>query len=76
MLLAERLKLLRAEHRYYQRELADLLGISLRAYQFYEDGTNEPKLKSLVALADFYGVTTDYLLGRTDQRNDSNLPRP
>lgn len=69
MLLAERLKLLRAERRCYQRELAELLGISLRAYQFYEDGTNEPKLKSLITLADYYGVTTDYLLGRTDRRN-------
>lgn len=69
MMLAERLKLLRKEHRYYQRELAELLGVTLRAYQFYEDGTNEPKLKSLIMLADHYGVTTDYLLGRTDKRN-------
>ena len=69
MMLAERLKLLRKEHRYYQRELAELLGVTLRAYQFYEDGTNEPKLKSLIMLADYYGVTTDYLLGRTDKRN-------
>lgn len=68
-MLAERLKLLRKEHRYYQRELAELLGVTLRAYQFYEDGTNEPKLKSLIMLADYYGVTTDYLLGRTDKRN-------
>lgn len=68
-MLAERLKLLRKEHRYYQRELAELLGVTLRAYQFYEDGTNEPKLKSLIMLADHYGVTTDYLLGRTDKRN-------
>lgn len=69
MVLAERLRQLRKEHRYYQRELAELLGVSLRAYQFYEDGTNEPKLKSLVILADHYGVTTDYLLGRTDERS-------
>ena len=49
---SERLKQLRKEHRYYQKELAELLGISLRAYQFYEDGTNEPKIRALITLAD------------------------
>ena len=66
---SERLKQLRNEHRYYQKELAELLGISLRAYQFYEDGTNEPKIRALITLADYYHVTTDYLLGRTDKRD-------
>ena len=66
---SERLKLLRKEHRYYQKELAELLGVSLRAYQFYEDGSNEPKIKALITLADHYHVTTDYLLGRTDKRD-------
>lgn len=68
-MLAERLKLLREERRFYQRELAKLLGISVRTYQFYESGHNEPNVKSLIKLADFYGVTIDYLVGRTDERN-------
>jgi len=68
-MLAERLKLLRQERRFYQRELAEYLGISIRTYQFYESGHNEPNVKSLIALADFYGVTIDYLVGRTDERN-------
>lgn len=67
--LGTRLKLLREERRIYQRELAELLGLTLRGYQFYEDGTNEPKVKGLIALADFYGVTIDYLVGRTDKRD-------
>ena len=68
-MLAERIKLLRKERRYYQRELAEHLGVSVRTYQFYESGHNEPSIKSLIALADLYGVTTDYLVGRTDERS-------
>ena len=41
-----------------------MLGISLTAYQKYEHGTAEPNFDNLSKLADFYGVTTDYLLGR------------
>lgn len=69
VILGERLKLLRKERRVYQRELAERLELTLRGYQFYEDGTNEPNIKSLIALADFYGVTIDYLVGRTDKRD-------
>ena len=64
----ERLKLLRKEKKVPQKELADLLGISIRGYQFYESEVNEPNVKVLTALADFYGVTIDYLVGRTDKR--------
>ncbi len=64
----ERLKLLRKERKVPQKELADLLGISVRGYQFYESEVNEPNVKVLTMLADFYGVTIDYLVGRTDKR--------
>ncbi|MBO5918229.1 MAG: helix-turn-helix transcriptional regulator [Oscillospiraceae bacterium] len=64
----ERLKLLRKERKIQQKELADLLGISIRGYQFYESEDNEPNIKVLTVLADFYGVTIDYLVGRTDKR--------
>ena len=37
--------------------------------KFYESEDNEPNIKTLIALADFYGVTTDYLVGRTDERS-------
>ena len=42
------------------------LKIALRAYQNYEYGTAEPRLSTLVKLADFYGVSLDYLAGRRD----------
>ena len=62
----ERLKELRKERRLYQRELAELLGISVRGYQCYETGEHEPGVKKLIALADYYQVSIDYLVGRTD----------
>ncbi|MCM1009101.1 MAG: helix-turn-helix domain-containing protein [Ruminococcus flavefaciens] len=51
-----------------QSYFAELLGISLTAYQKYEHGTAEPNFDNLSKLADFYGVTTDYLLGRPDAK--------
>lgn len=59
-----------------QSYLSDMLGISLTAYQKYEHGTAEPNFDNLSKLADFYGVTTDYLLGREPAPNpfaDLNL---
>ena len=67
-MLAKRLKLLRKERRVYQRELAEYLGITLRTYQFYGDGALGPSIKGRIALADFFDVTIDYLVGRTDRR--------
>lgn len=65
-ILAKRLKELREERRIYQRELAEILGMSFRGYQNYETGQSEPKLTTLVAIADYYQVSIDYLAGRTD----------
>ena len=64
----ERLRMLRKEKKVQQKEIAEYLGISIRGYQFYESEHNEPNIKALIALADFYGVTIDYLVGRTDER--------
>lgn len=62
----ERLKLLRKERKVPQKKLAELLDMGIRGYQFYESETNEPNIKTLILLADFYGVSIDYLVGRTD----------
>lgn len=53
------------------KDAADCLGIKTRSYQAYEGGDREPNIKSLIALADFFNVTLDYLMGRTD--TDPNL---
>ncbi|MDE5792719.1 MAG: helix-turn-helix domain-containing protein [Oscillospiraceae bacterium] len=59
------LKNLRTAKGFNQTRLADLLNISLTAYQKYEHGTAEPNFDNLSKIADFYSVSTDYLLGRT-----------
>ena len=58
------LKELRVQKGLKQSELAKFLGITQQAYQRYEYGTSEPNADGFAFLADFYGVTTDYLLGR------------
>ncbi|RKI67653.1 XRE family transcriptional regulator [bacterium 1xD42-67] len=60
---------LRRERKIPLKELCKYLDISIRGYQFYESEDNEPNIKTLIALADFYGVTIDYLVGRTDERS-------
>lgn len=67
-LFAVRLQELRKEKKVPQKELADYLGISVRAYHYYEEGKRYPDFQGLLALADFYGVSLDYLVGRTEQR--------
>nr|DAY62982.1 MAG TPA: helix-turn-helix domain protein [Caudoviricetes sp.] len=59
-----------------QQECADLFDVKLRAWQTYEQGVSEPKFEVLCKIADVFGVTTDYLLGREpapDPFADRNL---
>ena len=65
---AERLRELRVERHLTQQEMAEFLGINTRAYQCYEGDDRRPNYEKLVALADFFGVSLDYLMGRTDKR--------
>lgn len=65
-ILAKRLKELRESRRIYQKEMAEHLGLSFRGYQDYENDKSEPKLKTLIAIADYFQVSIDYLVGRTD----------
>ncbi|WP_295581819.1 helix-turn-helix domain-containing protein [uncultured Oscillibacter sp.] len=64
MTLSEHLFQLRTETGLKQQELADKVGISLSGYQNYERGLREPPLSTLVALADFYDLSLDELVGR------------
>ena len=65
---AERLQELRRERHVTQKNMAEFLGIQMRSYQSYEGGDRRPDYEKLVALADYFDVTTDYLLGRSDRR--------
>lgn len=65
-IFSERLTTLRKQGEKTQNDVSKELKIALRAYQNYEYGTAEPRLSTLVKLADFYGVSLDYLAGRRD----------
>lgn len=49
-----------------QKEAANHAGVSEVMYQFYEYGRSEPTAKVLIALADYFDVSLDYLVGRSD----------
>lgn len=65
-ILATRLKELREEKGITQQELAKIIGCSDGAISFWEKNINEPKATYIVALADYFNICTDYLLGRKD----------
>ncbi len=68
---------LRMKKGIYQKELAVYLKVSIGTISNYEKGIHYPDLNTLCKLADYFGVTTDYLLGRTDYRNTPEiLQRP
>lgn len=73
--LAKTLKQLRTQHHLDQKELAAALHCSVPAVSNYETGRNEPHLDTLIAIAGFYGVSTDYLLGLTDVPEPADKPR-
>jgi len=63
------IKKLREERKLSQKDIADHLGVTRQAVNSYECGRREPDFKVLIKLADYFGVTVDYLLGRTTERN-------
>ena len=61
-----RLKELRENAKYSQYTFADAFGVAQSTIGGWESGTREPNFTTMQRLADFFGVTTDYLLGRTN----------
>jgi transcriptional regulator with XRE-family HTH domain len=62
----KRLRDLREDHDKTQQQIADVLGTSQTMYARYERGANELPIRHLLALCSYYGVSADYILGRTD----------
>ena len=60
----QRLRELRTRRRVSTRTLSELCGLSPSVVSRYERGDREPTIGTLVELADYFGVTADYLLGR------------
>ncbi|MEE1003353.1 MAG: helix-turn-helix transcriptional regulator [Acutalibacteraceae bacterium] len=67
-ILAKRLKQCRKSKGLTQNQVAIYCDITEKAYQNYELMTREPKLEILIKIADFFDVSLDYLVGRTDKR--------
>lgn len=63
---ANHLQSLRKAHNVTQKEVAIAIGISERGYQQYEYGERKPNYDYLIALADYFDVSLDYLVGRSD----------
>jgi len=61
---------LRREKGLSQRQAAAELGVSQALLSHYETDAREPKLDFVIKICDYYSVTTDYILGRTKERND------
>ena len=62
----KRLRDLREDHDKTQQQIADVLGTSQTMYARYERGANELPIRHLLTLCNYYGVSADYILGRTD----------
>ncbi len=65
---SERLKELRQEHGLSQQALGDVIGVKRFSVYSYEKGRACPEMKGLIALAEYFDVSMDYLAGRTDKR--------
>ncbi len=65
----ERLRALRNERGVNQKQIAESLGITETGYQNYEVGRRRPTFGVFIELANFFKVSLDYLVGRTDNPN-------
>lgn len=64
-----RLKFLREEKGLFQSDIAKILGVSVAAVGFYENEKRDMSPETIIKLAEYFNVSTDYLLGKTDIRN-------
>ncbi len=67
--IGTRLKELRQKKSLRQEQVAEIIGVNKSTISAYEIGGRQPSFDILVSLARFYHVSTDYLLGLTDDRN-------
>ena len=72
MTLGQRIQGLRKQHGMSQEALGDALGVSRQAVSKWEGDNGIPELDTLIAMSRLFGVSTDYLLGRTDDPTPPN----
>lgn len=68
-----KIKELRKENNLTQQQVSEVLEIKYQVYQRYENGTREIPLHLLIKLADFYGVTLDYIAGRSEASGSDDI---
>ena len=70
MKLGENIRRYRQEAGLSLRELADMVDVTYSTLSHYENGLREPRLDFVVKFCDYYGVSADFILGRTERRDD------
>lgn len=67
-----RLKLLREERGLFQSDIAKFLNVSIAAIGFYENEKRDMSPNTIIKLSEYFGVSTDYFLGKSDKRNNTS----
>lgn len=74
--MVENLKKLRGKANISQQKLADVIGVSQQSINKYENHGVEPDIATLIALADYFSTSVDYLIGNTDiERKIENVQK-
>ncbi len=68
-----RLLELRTEKELSQRQIAKIMNVSQGTYNNWENSNTQPSIEQLIALADFFDVTIDYLVGNSDSYSESKI---
>lgn len=70
---SEVIRNLRTKNNLSSKELSKILNISESSVSLYESGKRKPSLDLLIKIADYFSVSTDYLLGISDKENENNM---
>ena len=70
----KKIKELRNEHNITMKKLGEIVGVSESAISQYENGKRQPDIETLKVFADFFNVSIDYLLGKSDLRSPLDIP--
>ncbi len=68
-MIGQRIKQLRKEYNLTQQQFAELINLKNSTISLYENEKRQPEFKTLVKIADYFNVTTDWLFGRVDNKN-------
>lgn len=72
-MIGQRIRDLRKQKKMSQSELAKIIGVTQTTITAWETGKAEPSSSAVANLADYFGVTTDYLLGRPEEKKDDSI---